>query len=312
MNLLKRVESDDIYRKELPERGAGHREAGSVNEMIWLNGEKLVFETYPNGETRVDGERIAALTAQGGVHRLAFKYEDDGDLVRLLFVKSHLDERRAGPASLELYYMPYSRMDRTEGDSVFTLKYAARLINAMNFAAVIVMEPHSDVTPALLERSRARYPALELLRGVMAETGFDPATDYLFFPDAGAQKRYGKVRGYRQLVGHKARNFATGRIERLEVVGDTGGRAGFKAIIVDDLCSYGGTFLLAAERLRELGAAEVYLLVTHCEPSIHKGKLAASGLVNRVFTTDTMLEMTAADDDGQGFIKIYPVGGLQP
>ncbi|MEK0312281.1 ribose-phosphate pyrophosphokinase [Cohnella sp. 56] len=274
--------------------------------MIRLNGETLVFEAYPNGETRVDGEQILALTEAGAVHRIGFKYETDADLIKLMFVKCFLDERQPGPAALDICYMPYSRMDRTEGASAFTLKYTARMINAMNFDQVTVVEPHSDVTLALLDRSRAVYPTLELLGRVTAETGFDPSADYLFFPDAGAHKRYGRVEGFRQLVGRKERDFRTGRIQKLDIAGGVD-RQGFKAVIVDDLCSYGGTFLLGAERLRELGAAHIYLLVTHCENAIHQGKLPASGLIDRVYTTDTILDGPSTD-----FIQIYPIGGLLP
>lgn len=275
--------------------------------MIRLNGQTLDFETYPNGETRVNGERIIALARETEGNRVAFKYETDADLIKLMFVKNYLDDRGLGQqTALDIYYMPYSRMDRTEGASAFTLKYAARMINAMNFARVTVVEPHSDVTPALLDRSEALYPTLELLGRVTSETGFDPAADYLFFPDAGAQKRYGRVDGFRQLVGHKERDFRTGRIQKLDVAGSVD-RTGFKAIIIDDLCSYGGTFLLSAERLRELGAERIYLLVTHCENAIRQGKLPASGLIERVYTTDTILDGPSTD-----FIQIYPIGGMLP
>ncbi|CAI6074539.1 ribose-phosphate pyrophosphokinase [Cohnella sp. JJ-181] len=274
--------------------------------MIRLNGETLAFETYPNGETRMDGDRILALARTEGGNRIAFKYGTDADLIKLMFVKSYLDDRCLGTAALDVYYMPYSRMDRAEGASAFTLKYAARMINAMNFERVTVVEPHSDVTLALLDRSRAIYPTLELLGRVTAETGFDPSADYLFFPDAGAQKRYGRVEGFKQLVGHKERDFRTGRIQKLDVAGGVD-REGFQAIIVDDLCSYGGTFLLSAERLRELGAARIYLLATHCENAIYQGKLPASGLIDRVYTTDTIL-----DGPGTDFITIYPIGGMLP
>ncbi|SFB54265.1 ribose-phosphate pyrophosphokinase [Cohnella sp. OV330] len=275
--------------------------------MIRLNGQTLDFETYPNGETRVNGEQIGALALAEDGNRIAFKYETDADLIKLMFVKSYLDDHGLGQeAALDIYYMPYSRMDRAEGASAFTLRYASRMINAMNFARVTVVEPHSDVTLALLDRSGAVYPTLDLLDRVTAETGFDPAADYLFFPDAGAQKRYGQIEGFRQLVGHKERDFRTGRIQKLDVAGSVD-RTGFKAIIIDDLCSYGGTFLLSAERLRELGASQIYLLVTHCENAIHQGKLPASGLIERVYTTDTILDGPSTD-----FIHIYPIGGMLP
>ena len=272
--------------------------------MIKVNGELLEFQTFPNGETRVDGEAILkAATEPSNIVML--KYESDGDLIKLMFVKRFMDDRRLH-SSLLISYMPYSRMDRVEGASVFTLKYAANFINSLGFEEVTVIEPHSDVTMALIDRSRAEYPSVELLEQVIRETGFDPKEDFLFFPDAGAQKRYAKVKGFKQLVGFKVRDFQTGQIQKLDVVGDAG-KPGFKAIIVDDLCSYGGTFLLSAERLKELGASEVFLLVGHCEKSIFQGKVPDSDLLDRVFTTDTML-----DESPINKIQIMKLGGMQP
>ncbi|MBW5447659.1 ribose-phosphate pyrophosphokinase [Cohnella sp. CFH 77786] len=269
--------------------------------MILLNGQPLEFRNFPNGETLVNGEQI--LTLAGVSNLLSLKYENDGDLIKLMFVKNFLDDHRY-QASLILYYMPYSRMDRVEGSSVFTLKYTANFINAMNFEEVTVVEPHSDVCMALIHGSRAKYPSVELLDQVIQETGFNPDQDYLFFPDAGAQKRYGKVKGFRQLVGFKVRDFQTGQIQNLDIVGSVE-KPGFKVIIVDDLCSYGGTFLLSAERLREIGASEVYLLVGHCEKSVFQGKIPHSNLLDRVFTTDTMLDQTDSDK-----FQIYKIGGM--
>ncbi|MBL4931955.1 hypothetical protein JK634_09070 [Clostridium sp. YIM B02565] len=42
----------------------------------------------------------------------------------------------------------------------------------------------------------------------------------------------------------------------------------FVAIILVDLCSKGGTFMLTEEKLKEMGAKEIYLAVTHCENTI--------------------------------------------
>ncbi|MFS0726997.1 ribose-phosphate pyrophosphokinase [Paenibacillus sp. 1P07SE] len=267
--------------------------------MLMLNGQELAFRSFPNGETLIDGEQI--LAAANETNTVGFKYASDGDLVRLMFLKRYLDDRGM-TASLVICYMPYSRMDRVEGSSAFTLKYAAQFINTLQFESVRVIEPHSDVTAALLDRSTASYPTLALLEDVIDRTGFDRERDVLFFPDAGAQKRYSRLHGYRELVGFKARDFQTGTIQRLDVIGEPP-EAGFKAIIVDDLCSYGGTFLLSAERLREQGASKIYLLVAHCEKSIHEGKLLSSGLIDQVFTTDTIL-----DEPGDDRIHMYTIG----
>lgn len=268
--------------------------------MILLNGIKLDFEVFPNGETRVNGDQLSELAFS--FNKLVFKYENDGDLVKLLYVKKFLDDMNK-MAALTIYYMPYSRMDRKEGNSVFTLKYVSDFINSLNFNSVEIIEPHSDVTAALINKSYASYPTVALLEDVMKDVGFDKEKDYLFFPDAGAQKRYSKVKGYHQLVGNKVRDFKTGQITSLDVVGDIEPIT-FKAIIVDDLCSYGGTFMLSAQRLKALGASEIYLLVGHCEYSIYKGKILESELIDKVFTTNTILDTSDHEK-----IHVYEIGG---
>ncbi|TPG68586.1 ribose-phosphate pyrophosphokinase [Brevibacillus laterosporus] len=256
--------------------------------MIKLNDKAITFTNFPNGETKVDGEQIRAFMHTAEINVVTFKFENDSDLIKLMFVKRYLDELNTD-ADLVIYYMPYSRMDRSEGLSVFTLKYVSEFMNSLSFNNVTVVEPHSDVTPALLNKSYAIYPTIDMINEVINTVGFNKHKDYLFFPDAGAQKRYGRVEGYQQLVGFKKRDFQTGQIKGLQVVGETEKVNGTKIIIVDDLCSYGGTFIMSSEKLKELGASEIFLIVGHCENSIFKGKVFESGLIDKVFTTDTIL-----------------------
>ena len=61
-----------------------------------------------------------------------------------------------------------------------------------------------------------------------------------------------------------------------------------KVLIVDDICSRGGTFYHSAKALKNLGAGEIYLYVSHCENSILEGDLLTSNLVEKVFTTNSI------------------------
>ena len=259
--------------------------------MIKLNGEILEFTQFPNGETNVNGDQLRGL-AYWGENVVELKYESDGDLVKLMFVKKYLDNIAPRTSSLTIAYMPYSRQDRVEGNSVFTLKYVAEFINQLGFTSVSIAEPHSDVTMALVDRSSATYLTVNMTNDILEYIDFNVDTDYLFYPDAGAAKRYSKlICGCKVLVGFKDRDFATGRIKSLEVVGDIP-EPGFKVIIVDDLCSRGGTFVLAVEELKKRGASEVYLVVAHCENSIADGDiLKDNGLITKVFTTDSILSV---------------------
>lgn len=252
--------------------------------MILLNGKEVEFGNFPNGETlfKKDGLKI-------NVHNVvSFKYENDSDLIKLMFLKKYIETHRT-INTLIIYYMPYSRMDRSENDSPFTLKYVADFINSLKFDYIEVIEPHSDVTCAVLDNANAHFVNFKLLPMVMSKIGFHPSYDYVVFPDQGASKRYSGMVAFNQLVGHKKRNFETGRIESLDLIGDIDTHYGKKAIIVDDLSSYGGTFVMTAKALREKGIEEVYLLVAHAEDSIFKGELLKSDLITKVFTTDTIL-----------------------
>ncbi|WP_406590276.1 ribose-phosphate pyrophosphokinase [Bacillus atrophaeus] len=247
--------------------------------MILLNGKTVNFKTFPNGELLLKKEEVVSKSK----NHISFKYESDGDLIKLLILKNFLKQE----VDLTIYYMPYSRMDRSEDGSPFTLKYIADFINSLGFTSVEIIEPHSDVTPALINNSCSNYINFNLIHKVIGETRFNSENDYLFYPDAGAAKRYSNMK-FPHLVGHKQRDFHTGEIKSLELVGCIPEKT-FKAIIIDDLSSYGGTFIKSAEKLREAGASEVYLLVAHAENSIFEGDLFKTNLIDKVFTTDSLL-----------------------
>jgi ribose-phosphate pyrophosphokinase len=279
------------------------------DNMIKVNGREVEFFKFPNGET---GLVESSLPEEGWVIQdVTLKYEDDSDLIKLMFVKEYLDRfRNTKFTNLTIYYMPYSRMDRSEGQSAFTLKYISKFINSLNFYSVTIVEPHSDVTPALIENCKSVYINFDLLPVVMDEVGFNPNKDVLFFPDAGASKRYSKMK-YPHLVGHKHRDFKTGKIESLEVVGKLPSEP-FKVIIVDDLSSRGGTFMFSAEKLKELGASEIYLLVAHAEDTIFDGDIFKTDLINGVFTTNTIMSKNGVwlNKQYDSKLRVYDIEGV--
>lgn len=255
--------------------------------MIKLNGTEIAFEKFPNGEFKLVTSQVKhVIKEDNDVH---FKFESHDDLIKLMFLKSYMDQLVVRHTVLTIYYMPYSRMDRSMGGQAFTLKYTTDFINKLNFTKVAVVEPHSDVTPALFTNGRAIPITERLLPLVMNEVAFDLNTDYLVFPDAGAQKRYQNDQVPNHLVGFKKRNLETGAITHFELVGEEDDFTNKKAIIMDDLCSFGGTFQLTATALREKGFKEVYLLVAHAEDNIFEGKIFKEGLIDRVYTTDSLI-----------------------
>ena len=82
-------------------------------------------------------------------------------------------------------------------------------------------------------------------------------------------------------------------IEGLDLMGNVEAINGKDILIIDDICSRGGTFYHSAKVLKEAGAANIYLYVTHCENTIHEGELLKEdSLIERIYTTDSLLTKT--------------------
>lgn len=253
--------------------------------MIILNDKEVKFEQFPNGETLVPKFDKLKLYLES---KITFKYEDDSDLIKLMFLKKYLDDLGVLYTYLTITYMPYSRMDRNESGNAFTLKYISEFVNNLDFTRVTVIEPHSDVTPALLDNVLTNYVNFDLLENVMDDMGFDKEKDYIVFPDNGASKRYHNLTGYKYLVGYKNRDFETGKIKNLQIVGQLPpSTEGSKVLILDDLSSRGGTFVHTAKALNTLGFDIVNLLVAHAENTIFKGELF--DCINHVYTTNSLI-----------------------
>jgi ribose-phosphate pyrophosphokinase len=250
--------------------------------MILFNGVEPV-KKFPNGETHIDTDLIINRMSLK-VNIISCKYESDADLFQLMLLKRYTDTLSC-VCQLFIPYLPYSRMDRTEAGSAFTLKYVCEFINSLNFYEVHVVEPHSDVSVALLDKVKVHFVTDKLFEYASNYWGFNE-NDYIFFPDAGAKKRYKTFNSENIIFGDKARDFSTGKITGLNVIGDF--KPGGLVYIIDDLCSYGGTFVLATEKLMEMGARAVILIVAHCEDSYLQGKIPANNDIIKVLSTDSI------------------------
>lgn len=256
--------------------------------MILLNGKQIIITQFPNGESDI---KVDDLELKKN-NIIIMKYEDDSDLIHLMIIKSYLDEKDL-ECKLFLGYIPYSRMDKPEGIHLFTLKYLCNFINSLHFTSVMVIEPHSDVAPALLNKCKVVHMSTILAKRIIKEKEFDKEKDVIYFPNARAEKNFGKEMremGFRTLTGVNQRDFGTGDIIGIQLIGNIPSDESFKVIIIDDLCSYGGDFLRGAQKLIEIGAGDIYLSVSHCEHSIFLGGIFQSDLIKEVYTTNTMIQ----------------------
>jgi len=257
--------------------------------MIRVNKEILVRETFPDDTLLVKFDQFRLIFNQDV--EIIWNYEEDSELFMLYCLVKQLQGKN-NKISLVLPYIPNARMDRIKKEEsyVFTLKYFAEIINLLDFENVTVLDPHSDVSLALINKVRIDDPARfinEAISEIKLESkGIDPLA---FYPDNGAAKRYVDMVKLPWCYGEKKRVWGTGKIIGFEVKGFALDDIPNKPImIVDDICSYGGTAYYAALELKKLGAKDIYFYISHCEHSILKGELIKSNLIKKIFTTDSI------------------------
>lgn len=187
------------------------------------------------------------------------------DLLLLEDALMRLDYRglRKAEKNLHLAYFPYARQDRVMVDGeALSSSVMAKLINSMNFDVVIVNDPHSDVAPALINNVVV-IPQDHDAVNVLGEGFFSDAI--LVAPDAGAIKKVNKLAklvGHSEIgVGNKTRNLQTNEISNSKYFGPS--VEGKRVIMIDDCLDGGRTFIELGRILKEQGAKEVVLYVTH-------------------------------------------------
>lgn len=217
-------------------------------------------------------------------------YESDAELFTLICLRKHL--AKYPYHQLILPYIPNARQDRVKSnEDVFTLKYFCEMINSLNFNEVIVLDAHSNVSLALLDNV-VQMDVMEYIDKALDQV--DCGRTCIFYPDEGAMKRYSDRIPYPYAFGIKKRDWETGKIQGLDIQNKEL-IAGKDILIIDDICSYGGTFYHSAKALKEAGAASISLYVTHLEESVFKGDLWKAmrdeePLIKTIYTANLMFK----------------------
>lgn len=194
--------------------------------------------------------------------------------------------RRMGVQEIHTFipYFPAARQDRVmvSGESL-SVKVYADIINAQNYSKVTVFDPHSEVTPALLNNVEVIYN-YEFMRQCLHKIDEDVM---LISPDGGALKKIYKVSEYLgglQVVEcSKKRDVKTGQLSGFRVYEDD--LKGKHCVIVDDICDGGGTFLGLAKELKKKNAGKLSLVISH--GIFSKGVEMLTEEFDYVFTTNS-------------------------
>ena len=199
------------------------------------------------------------------------RYNTVGDLFDIILANDAA--RRMGFRNIKLIlpYFPAARQDRVcnEGEPL-TIKVFTDMVNGCGFDEVVILCPHSEVTPALINNVTV-LDELEYVEQIIESFDNKIKNFNVVCPDAGAGKRVGKIAQYLSNK-YKTINFDLIRCEKVrdvkdgsikEFFVDSSDLGGYNTILFDDVCSLGGTFIGLGNKLKEKNCGTLSLFTAH-------------------------------------------------
>jgi ribose-phosphate pyrophosphokinase len=262
----------------------------SFKTLIFPDGQPHIVLNLDKNPLNTEGVNIVARIA------------NPTDLFMVLMAKDVLESHGFERIDLTISYLMAARMDRqmTEGEP-FSLRIVAAILNQAGFQRILIFDPHSDVSTALLLRSKAI--SNEVFVGKCLEHFYQnkERADYaLISPDAGALKKIYKVAQFVNAPSviecSKMRDVKTGQLSGFHTdVADFYGKTCF---IIDDICDGGGTFVGLAALLKRRNAGKIVLIVSH--GIFSKGFDLAN--IDAIYTTDSFKNF----DELPNYIIVLP------
>lgn len=258
--------------------------------MIIVNEKHVIEPTmFPDGTSQVWKLPETLVKNQRDPVTVEWRFESEAELIHLFQLRALLKSEWY----LHIPYLPYARQDKFIGnDETFALAPFLFLLNQLNcrhLTCVDVHNPHR--VAALIGSSFTNIQVTDIHQRLIAKE----KPDFIVYPDAGAYDRYPHLQDHDYIVLKKVRDPLTGEFlsHTIEDIGVEIAPVGSKALIVDDICDGGATFLSIARVLRE-AKIEMVLFVTHGIFSKGTKILEDAGLT--LYTTNSLVKNTDGFD----------------
>lgn len=272
------------------------------------NNENIAIQVmqFAGGErhVQIDAIRLKQLKGQVFIHAQINNSQDlmDYVLIENVLLNQNLE------IHVEMPYFPYARQDRIcATGQAFSLQVMTKLLNLnaeqfpMQRKTITVWDAHSAVTEKLLHENTHFFkienvqPSEIILHDSKLTDILKAENTVLVCPDAGAKSRTAKIataikpirkQAIELIYCEKKRDATTGKIMNSQV--NATDLTGKTAVICDDICDGGATFIGIAEELKKLNCQHVILYVTH--GIFSRGMQVFDGLVDQVFTTNSLTQ----------------------
>jgi len=257
--------------------------AADIARFLGVHQGKIAIERFPDGEIGVQilenvrGKDVFLLQT---VARRPNHY-----LMELLIIVDALKRASANSISVLLPYYGYARQDRkNKGRTPITAKLVANLLEKAGVTRVLTMDLHTEQIQGFFDIPVDNLYARPLFVRTIREMGLEAPV--VISPDVGSNKlarRFAEdLKAEIAIVDKRRVDEGSGKVEVSALIGEVRGR---DALIVDDICSTGGTLAAAAAVCRREGAKSVRAFITH---GFSAQKASEGSFLDGIYFTDTI------------------------
>src|ERR1700751_5943497 len=184
-------------------------------------------------------------------------------------------------------WFPYARQDRkAKPREPISGRYVADMLQLAGADRILTMDLHAGQIQGFFNVPVDHMTSLPLFATHFRDLGLTGEGVVAVAPDAGRAKhavRFAKMIEGSFAIMHKMR-VAADQVEVTEVTGKVRDKV---AIVGDDVSTTGGTLVAGAQALKEHGASEVNVFVTHALFSDAALELLAGSVIDRIVVTDS-------------------------
>ena len=267
--------------------GRSHPElAASIAERLGVELGDVQLSTFPNDETYcryLESIRGAdVFIVQTGAPPV------DKNLMELVLMIQAAKLASAKRITAVIPWFPYSRQDRkAKPREPISARLVADMLQLAGVDRVLTMDLHAGQIQGFFTIPVDHMTALQLFATHFRDLGLTGEGVVAVAPDAGRAKhavRFAEMIEASFAIMHKMR-VATDHVEMTEVTGKVRDKI---AIVGDDVSTTGSTLVAGAQALKEHGASEVNVFVTHALFSDQALELIADSEIDRVVVTDSV------------------------
>ncbi|MCF0114205.1 MAG: ribose-phosphate pyrophosphokinase [Erysipelotrichaceae bacterium] len=243
----------------------------SLTSSIQMTDEIVKYLDIPKGKVKVmhfaDGE-ICVELEESVRGRSVYIVQSTCNPVteRLMEVLVCIDACKRSSAreiNVVMPYFGYARQDRKAAPrQPITAKLVANLLQVAGANRLITIDLHASQIQGFFDIPIDDMTAIPMLGQYFVEKKFNPDDVVVVSPDHGGTTRARKLADILNcgLAIVDKRRPKPNVCEAINIIGEVEGKT---CIIVDDMCDTGGSLVAATNILKQFGAGDVYVMITH-------------------------------------------------